>query len=66
MGKLLRRKIDSVLAAWKERPDHKPLIVKGGSADWQDSLHFGFCPGELSTSDRYQFCGATEIQAYFR
>ena len=29
MGKLLRRKIDSVLAAWKERPDHKPLIVKG-------------------------------------
>ena len=29
MGKLLRRKIDSVLTAWKERPDHKPLIVKG-------------------------------------
>ena len=29
MGELLRRKIDSVLAAWKERPDHKPLIVKG-------------------------------------
>ena len=29
IGKLLRRKIDSVLLAWKERLDHKPLIVKG-------------------------------------
>lgn len=25
----LRRKIDSFLAEWKARPDHKPLIVKG-------------------------------------
>ncbi|MDE6535112.1 MAG: ATP-binding protein [Muribaculaceae bacterium] len=26
---LLRRKIDSFLADWKDRPNHKPLIVKG-------------------------------------
>lgn len=26
---LLRRKIDSFLAEWKARPNHKPLIVKG-------------------------------------
>ena len=29
MDKLLRRKIDSVLAEWKNRADHKPLIIKG-------------------------------------
>ncbi len=26
---LLRRKIDAVLAAWKQNPQRKPLIVKG-------------------------------------
>ena len=25
----LKRKIDAFLAAWKENPDRKPLIVKG-------------------------------------
>lgn len=29
MDKLLRRKIDSVLVEWKNRADHKPLIIKG-------------------------------------
>ena len=26
---MLKRKIEKVLQDWKERPDHKPLIVKG-------------------------------------
>lgn len=26
---LLKRKIDGVLAQWKENPEHLPLIVKG-------------------------------------
>mgnify|MGYP002709928267 FL=1 len=25
----LRRKIEDTLMEWKERPDHKPLIIKG-------------------------------------
>ena len=29
MNKLLRRKIDSYLAAWKNTPERKPLIIKG-------------------------------------
>ena len=29
MDKLLRRKIDSILVEWKNRADHKPLIIKG-------------------------------------
>lgn len=29
MNQLLERKIDAVLSEWKNRPDHKPLIVKG-------------------------------------
>ena len=29
MDKLLKRKIDSVLAEWKNRVGHKPLIIKG-------------------------------------
>lgn len=29
MNKLLRRKIDAFLTAWKQNPDRKPLIVKG-------------------------------------
>jgi len=29
MDKLLKRKIDDYLVAWKGRPDRKPLIVKG-------------------------------------
>lgn len=29
MDKLLKRKIDDYLVAWKDRPDRKPLIVKG-------------------------------------
>ena len=29
MDKLLVRKIDSYLVAWKNNPDRKPLIVKG-------------------------------------
>lgn len=29
MDKLLKRKIDAYLTAWKETPDKKPLIVKG-------------------------------------
>ena len=27
--KLLKRKIDSYLEAWKQHPNHKPLIIKG-------------------------------------
>ena len=27
--KLLKRKIDSYLEAWKQNPNHKPLIIKG-------------------------------------
>ena len=29
MAKLLERKIDSVLVEWKNRENHKPLIIKG-------------------------------------
>ncbi len=29
MEKLLRRKVDSYLMAWKKNPDRKPLIIKG-------------------------------------
>ena len=29
MDKLLRRKVDSYLMAWKNNPDRKPLIIKG-------------------------------------
>ena len=29
MNKLLKRKIDSILVEWKNRADHKPLIIKG-------------------------------------
>ena len=29
MEKLLRRKIDTYLEAWKNNPERKPLIVKG-------------------------------------
>lgn len=29
MEKLLKRKIDAHLVAWKNNPDRKPLIVKG-------------------------------------
>lgn len=29
MGKLLKRKVDAYLRAWKNNPDRKPLIVKG-------------------------------------
>lgn len=29
MDKLLKRKIDAYLIAWKNNPDKKPLIVKG-------------------------------------
>ena len=29
MDKLLKRKVDSYLAEWKNNPDRKPLIIKG-------------------------------------
>ncbi|MGN1209927.1 MAG: AAA family ATPase, partial [Duodenibacillus sp.] len=29
MSEGLKRKIEAVLAAWKENPDRKPLILKG-------------------------------------
>ena len=29
MERLLRRKVDSYLTAWKNNPDRKPLIIKG-------------------------------------
>lgn len=29
MEKLLKRKIDKYLTDWKNRPDKKPLIIKG-------------------------------------
>ena len=29
MNKLLRRKVDAYLLAWKSNPDRKPLIIKG-------------------------------------
>lgn len=29
MDKLLKRKIDAYLIAWKKNPDRKPLIIKG-------------------------------------
>ena len=29
MDKLLKRKVDSYLMAWKSNPDRKPLIIKG-------------------------------------
>lgn len=28
MDKLLRRKVDSYLMAWKNNPDRKPLVIK--------------------------------------
>lgn len=40
--KYLRRKIDDYLAAWKEEPGHKPLIVKGARqvGKTESILHF--------------------------
>lgn len=29
MDKLLKRKVDAYLMAWKKNPDRKPLIIKG-------------------------------------
>lgn len=29
MSKLLKRKVDNALSEWKNRPDRKPLIIKG-------------------------------------
>ena len=29
MDKLLKRKVDAYLLAWKKNPDRKPLIIKG-------------------------------------
>lgn len=47
MEKLLRRKIDTYLATWKENPDRKPLVVKGArqvgktsSVKWFAALHY--------------------------
>lgn len=47
MEKLLRRKIDAYLAAWKENPDRKPLVVKGArqvgktcSVKWFAARHY--------------------------
>lgn len=48
MDKLLRRKIDAYLTAWKSRPDRKPLIVKGArqigktcSVEWFAHQQYG-------------------------
>ena len=47
MDKLLRRKVDSYLMAWKNNPDRKPLIIKGArqigktrSIEWFDSQNY--------------------------
>lgn len=47
MEKLLRRKIDTYLATWKENPDRKPLVVKGArqvgktsSVKWFAARHY--------------------------
>ena len=47
MDKLLKRKIDAYLMAWKNRPDRKPLIVKGArqigktrSVEWFAHQHY--------------------------
>ena len=47
MDKLLRRKVDSYLMAWKNNPDRKPLIIKGArqigktrSIEWFASLNY--------------------------
>lgn len=47
MDKLLRRKIDAYLIAWKRNPDRKPLIIKGArqigktrSIEWFASQHY--------------------------
>ena len=32
MEKLLRRKVDAYLVAWKTNPDRKPLVIKGPGA----------------------------------
>ena len=47
MDKLLRRKVDSYLMAWKNNPDRKPLIIKGArqigktrSVEWFGSQNY--------------------------
>lgn len=47
MDKLLRRKVDAYLAAWKNNPDRKPLIIKGArqigktrSVEWFASRNY--------------------------
>ena len=47
MDKLLRRKVDSYLMAWKNNPDRKPLIIKGArqigktrSVEWFASQNY--------------------------
>lgn len=47
MEKLLRRKIDTYLATWKENPERKPLVVKGArqvgktsSVKWFAARHY--------------------------
>lgn len=47
MEKLLKRKIDKYLTDWKNRPDRKPLIIKGArqigktcSVEWFASQNY--------------------------
>lgn len=47
MGKLLKRKVDAFLLAWKNNPDRKPLIIKGArqigktrSVEWFASQNY--------------------------
>ena len=35
----LRRKIDDYLKEWKNSEERKPLIIKGGEADWKDRVY---------------------------
>ena len=47
MDKLLRRKVDAYLVAWKTNPDRKPLVIKGArqvgktrSVEWFASRNY--------------------------
>jgi len=37
---LLKRKVDSVLAEWKARPDHKPLILTAPTNEFVEAVRY--------------------------